>query len=358
MVSKFSASDISFRKMSEDEAVKVFQDDGYFDYQKRRMRYRSMSRDSSWATAPATMFVAYYEDKPVGVIGFSNYKGRLLGAGIHVRNEFRGRGLAGLLVDKIISEKGSKTLYVNIANDKIANTYRSRGFNDMNISELPEDSQRDLEGLTYVDQVQKWMCYNQPKWKEVLKFYPTGDFANLGQYQDIQDDHITHPAKADDSGEVLVIFSSHYLKRHDNKNVRRKIITDEEIQRMISLGKSRFWAYIYPELDNFEYVIGQFALGSQKINRYKKKKRDDKGTVKDFLDALNRANNTNYTRILNLYHISGGRKNSGYPTDAGKQLPVVYENTETRYGEKPGHRVKRGKGDVRPDINPFTINRG
>ena len=95
MVSKFSASDISFREMSEDEAVKVFQDDGYFDYQKRRMRYRSMSRDSSWATAPATMFVAYYENKPVGVIGFSNYKGRLLGAGIHVRNEFRGRGLAG-----------------------------------------------------------------------------------------------------------------------------------------------------------------------------------------------------------------------------------------------------------------------
>ncbi len=354
MPEKFSAADISFKEMSEDEAVKAFQDDGYFDYQKRRMRYRSMSRDSSWATAPATMFVAYYEDKPVGVIGFSKHKGKLLGAGIHVRKEFRGRGLSGILVDKIIAEKGSNTLYVNIANDRIASTYRNRGFNDMNISELPEDSQRDLEGLTYADQVQKWMYYTQPKWKDILKFYPTGDFSNLGQYQDTQDEHITHPAKADDSGEVLVIFSSHYLKRHDDKEVRRKIITDEEIQKMISLGKPRFWAYIYPDLNNFEYVIGQFASGNQRINRYKKKNRDDKGTVKDFLDALNRANNTNYTKILNLYHISGGRKSGGYPTNAGKQLPIVYENTETRYGEKPGHRLSRGKGQKAPDFNPFA----
>ena len=82
--------------------------------------------------------------------------------------------------------------------------------------------------------------------------------------------------------------------------------------------------------------------------------RDDKGTVKDFLDALNRANNTNYTKILNLYHISGGRKSGGYPTNAGKQLPIVYENTETRYGEKPGHRLSRGKGQKAPDFNPFA----
>ena len=169
MPEKFSAADISFREMSEDEAVKAFQDDGYFDYQKRTMRYRSMSRDSSWATAPATMFVAYYEDKPVGVIGFSKHKGKLLGAGIHVRNEFRGRGLSGILVDKIIAEKGSNTLYVNIANDKIASTYRNRGFGDMNISELPEDSQQDLEGLTYADQVQKWMIHKQASWFSILK---------------------------------------------------------------------------------------------------------------------------------------------------------------------------------------------
>ena len=169
MPENFSVADISFREMSEDEAVKAFQDDGYFDYQKRRMRYRSMSRDSSWATAPATMFVAYYEDKPVGVIGFSKHKGKLLGAGIHVRKEFRGRGLSGILVDKIIAEKGSNTLYVNIANDRIASTYRNRGFGDMNISELPEDSQQDLEGLTYADQVQKWMIHKQASWFSILK---------------------------------------------------------------------------------------------------------------------------------------------------------------------------------------------
>ena len=57
MPENFSAADISFKQMSEDKAVNAFQDDGYFDYQKRTMRYRSMSRDSSWATAPATMFV-------------------------------------------------------------------------------------------------------------------------------------------------------------------------------------------------------------------------------------------------------------------------------------------------------------
>lgn len=169
MPENFSEADISFRQMSEDEAVKAFQNDGYFDYQKRTMRYRSMSRDSSWATAPATMFVAYYEDKPVGVIGFSKHKGKLLGAGIHVRKEFRGRGLSGILVDKIVAEKGSNTLYVNIANDKISSTYRNRGFGDMNISELPEDSQQDLEGLTYADQVQKWMIHKQASWFSILK---------------------------------------------------------------------------------------------------------------------------------------------------------------------------------------------
>lgn len=169
MVSNFSASDISFKQMSEEEAVNVFQDDGYFDYQKRAMRYRSISRDSSWATAPATMFVAYYEDKPVGVIGFSKYKGKLLGAGIHVREEFRGRGLSGILVDKIIAEKGSNTLYVNIANNKIASTYRGRGFGDMNINELPKESQQELEGLTYADQVQKWMIHKQASWFSILK---------------------------------------------------------------------------------------------------------------------------------------------------------------------------------------------
>ena len=170
MVSKFSAADISFREMSEDDAVKAFQDDGYFDYQKRRMRYRSMSRDSSWATAPATMFVAYYEDKPVGVIGFSKHKGKLLGAGIHVRKEFRGRGLSALFVDKIISEKGSKTLYVNIANDKIATIYRDRGFNDMNISELPKEIQEELQGINYPEQLQKWIKLDSPRWMEVLKW--------------------------------------------------------------------------------------------------------------------------------------------------------------------------------------------
>tara|TARA_R100001440_G_scaffold577_6_gene1826 strand:+ start:3090 stop:3608 length:519 start_codon:yes stop_codon:yes gene_type:complete len=171
MPERITASEIIFREMSEEQAVKTFEEDGYFDYQKRAMRYgKYLPPDSIWANAPAKMFVAYYEDKPVGVIGFSKHKGKLLGAGIHVRKEFRGRGLSALFVDKIISEKGSKTLYVNIANDKIATIYRDRGFNDMNISELPKEIQEELQGINYPEQLQKWIKLDSPRWMEVLKW--------------------------------------------------------------------------------------------------------------------------------------------------------------------------------------------
>ena len=77
---KFEAKDITFKSMNESEASKEFVEDGYNDYQKRSMRYGpNLSKDSIWATSPANMFVAYYRDTPVGVIGFSTYKKALLG---------------------------------------------------------------------------------------------------------------------------------------------------------------------------------------------------------------------------------------------------------------------------------------
>ena len=83
---KFSASDITFKEMSEEKAVETFQDDGYFDYQKRNMRYgKFLSRDSIWANSPAKMFVEFFNETPVAVVGFSRYKGFLLDAGVHVR---------------------------------------------------------------------------------------------------------------------------------------------------------------------------------------------------------------------------------------------------------------------------------
>lgn len=158
MVEKYSKDDIEFKQMSEDEAVNTFVKDGYDKYIKRSVRYgNNISPDSNWAKSPAKMFVAFYEDKPVGVMGFSEYKNVLLGAGIHIREDERRKGLFGILVDKILSEKGSKTLYINVAKEGLGAAFRRKGFKDMEKDELPQDIQEDLQGTKYSDQVQKWM---------------------------------------------------------------------------------------------------------------------------------------------------------------------------------------------------------
>ena len=170
MVKKFSASDITFKEMSEKKAVNTFQDDGYFDYQKRNMRYgKYLPRDSIWANAPARMFVAFSDETPVAVIGFSRYKGFLLDAGVHVREEYRNKGLGSILLDKVISEKGNKTLLVNVANSAITGAFRRKGYTNMIIDEIPQELQEELKGVKYPDQVQKWMMYVSPEWQKVLK---------------------------------------------------------------------------------------------------------------------------------------------------------------------------------------------
>ena len=160
MAEKYSKDDIEFKEMSEGEAVATFVKDGYDEYTKRSMRYGSnLSSDSEWAKAPAKMFVAFYNGKPVGVVGFSEYKNVLLGAGIHIREDERKKGLFSILVDKVLSEKGSKTLYINVAKEGLGESYRRKGFKDMQKDELPKALQEELQGKQYSDQVQKWMEY-------------------------------------------------------------------------------------------------------------------------------------------------------------------------------------------------------
>lgn len=162
---------LEFQEMSEDDAVRVFVDDGYYGYKKRRERYGNfLSGSSIWANAPARMFVGFIEETPVAVIGFSEYKGFLLDAGVHVREGYRNRGLGSVLLDKVVREKGNKTLLVNVANPAIVNSFRRKGFTDMVIEEIPKELQEELAGIKYPDQLQKWMVYSVPEWQMVLRW--------------------------------------------------------------------------------------------------------------------------------------------------------------------------------------------
>jgi len=144
--------------------------DGYTDYRKRSMRYKTLPRDSIFATAPATMFVAFLGETPVGVIGYGKYKNLLLDAGVHVRKEYRGRGLTGILLDKMIKEKGNKTYLVNVSNELIVPSYRNRGFVDIDRTNLPEEILEELDMAGDLEQVQKYMQHLPEKWMGILKF--------------------------------------------------------------------------------------------------------------------------------------------------------------------------------------------
>lgn len=170
MAERFTASDISFKEMSEEEAVKTFQKDGYFDYAKRAARYKTLPTESVWARSPATMFVAFYNETPVGVIGFAPYGKYLLGAGVHVRKEYRGRGLTPLLVSEMLRNKGGKKILVNIANKDIANTYRNAGFKDMDIGTLPAEVKEGaiIGREAGFEQVEKFMLH-ESGWFEILR---------------------------------------------------------------------------------------------------------------------------------------------------------------------------------------------
>ena len=42
---KYELTDVEFKEMSEDDAVRVFTEDGYFQYSKRTQRYSKLPSD-------------------------------------------------------------------------------------------------------------------------------------------------------------------------------------------------------------------------------------------------------------------------------------------------------------------------
>ena len=247
----YTGADITFREMSEEDAVKAFQDDGYFNYKKRTMRYgKDLSRDSKWATAPERMFVAFDGDTPVAVCGIAKYKGKLLGAGIHTRDEYKGRGLFGLCVKKVLSEKNG-TIYINVANPRLVDSFRRRGFTDMQTSELPEDIQEELKGTKYEDQVQKWLKSNNTagwfdmiKSNTIAKKRSKADMWWINFSNSIMQDEIPFTVKKDKKNNDLYVKYSNlgkanqeqvvwYLK-HGEKNSKSRNVFFQNIKQEMS----------------------------------------------------------------------------------------------------------------------------
>lgn len=137
----FAEDEIYYKTMSEDEAIKVFRDDGYYGFKARSDRYKNTPSSGEFATAPSIHHVAFEEDttKPIGAVGYAPYKEFLLGAGIHVRDDSRGRGLMKLLFREMIRVKGSKKLIVNFSNKSAMKHYMSEGFRQLDESELPDE---------------------------------------------------------------------------------------------------------------------------------------------------------------------------------------------------------------------------
>lgn len=144
---KYELTDVEFKEMSEDDAVRVFTEDGYFKYAKRTQRYEKLPSDGIFATSPSTHFVLFEKDtgKPLGVVGYSKYKNILLGAGIHTRKDMEGKGIASLLANKLMQEKGSKLMVVSFAKERAKNMYIRRGFKEVDLSKLPPEVVEEIQ---------------------------------------------------------------------------------------------------------------------------------------------------------------------------------------------------------------------
>ena len=143
---KYSMDDVYFKVMSEGESIRVFTDDGYDGWEARNIRYNQLPKNGLFAKTPSKHWVMFLKegDKPIGVLGFASYKGFLLGSGIHVRKEYRNRGLMPLLFKKLIQEKGSKTLLASFANADAFGYYERMGFHTIQEKDIPEDIMDEL----------------------------------------------------------------------------------------------------------------------------------------------------------------------------------------------------------------------
>jgi predicted acetyltransferase len=72
-----------------------------------------------------------------------------LGSGVHIHKDYRkSNGVEGvfkLLLDKLLQEKGSKTMVISFAHPKAMDMYRSVGFKDINEKELPEEILSEIQ---------------------------------------------------------------------------------------------------------------------------------------------------------------------------------------------------------------------
>jgi N-acetylglutamate synthase-like GNAT family acetyltransferase len=172
---KYTIDELYFEEMTEDEAVARFKEGGYNKYKKRINRYEILPKEGAFASKPAKMFMVFNKEthKPMGVVGFSIYSADLLlGAGLHVRIDERERGLAGYLVDKLIEEKGGRTLITIFTSDRAFNAYTKRGFKPVEEVHLPDDIRNDIEaaskGSTYQGTLEKFLMLKD-NWFLMLK---------------------------------------------------------------------------------------------------------------------------------------------------------------------------------------------
>ena len=170
-MNNYSRDDVYFKVMSEGESIREFTDDGYNGWQSRNVRYNQLPKNGLFAKTPSKHWVMFLKegDTPVGVVGFTEHKGFLLGAGIHVRDKYQKRGLMPLLFRKLISEKGSKTLLASFANRKAMGYYESMGFSPIREEEVPEDILDELSIAQANGAVGTLQKYIGSKWWMTIK---------------------------------------------------------------------------------------------------------------------------------------------------------------------------------------------
>ena len=164
---KYELTDVEFKEMSEDDAVRVFAEDGYFTYAKRSQRYKTYPTDGIFASSPSTHFVLFEKNtgKPLGVVGYSKYRNILLGAGIHTREDMKGKGIGSLLINKIMQEKGSKLMVVSFSNPRAKDMYMRRGFKEVDFSKLPPEVVEEIKaGEPEVETLSKMLMFIDNWW--------------------------------------------------------------------------------------------------------------------------------------------------------------------------------------------------
>jgi len=171
----YTWNDVYFKAMSEEESIRVFREDGYTKWQTRQQRYKRLPKTGLFATKPSNHWVMYLKqgNKPIGVLGFAEHKGFLLGSGIHVREGYRQsdrkKGAVGLLIDKLIKEKGDRTLLASFTSRSAMRHYTAKGFHPIKQEDIPEDILDELSIAEASGNVGTLQKYIGSKWWITIK---------------------------------------------------------------------------------------------------------------------------------------------------------------------------------------------